>query len=138
LTVQLHDYTPGIAPSGLFWTVRVPDNAVRISNHAATIRMDHVRVTDSFSFLGPVEVPASASFGISWEATGPVRHLVPGSDDPTDPTNLSGTFRDARATGTFSARSITQPGGVPFSIEGAPGVAVWAELGKERNGRFVK
>jgi hypothetical protein len=25
---QIHDFNPGIAPSGLFWTVRLPDDSV--------------------------------------------------------------------------------------------------------------
>jgi hypothetical protein len=138
LTVQLHDYNSDIAASGLFWTVRVPNDAVQISSHAATIHIEELPVIDAFTFLGSVEVPATASYDIRWEATGPVRHLDPGSDDPTDPTNLSGIFRDVTATGTFSATSITHPGGGPFSIHGAVGVAIWGELGNERNGRFVK
>jgi hypothetical protein len=138
LTVQLHDYNGGIAPSGLFWTARVPDNAVQVSSHAATIEVHDLPVVDSFQIFGPVEVPATASYAIRWEATGAVRHLDPSSDDPSDPTNLSATFRDVTATGTFSASSITHPGGGPFSIHGVIGVAVWGELGNERNGRFVK
>jgi len=29
-THQLHDISPGIAPSGLFWTVRIPDRWVSV------------------------------------------------------------------------------------------------------------
>jgi hypothetical protein len=94
-------------------------------------------VIDSFVIFGPNPVPATCSFQYSLEATGEVRHLVPGSSDPNDPTSLRGLFRDAAGSGTFSAQSVTVPGGPPFSFEGAAAVAIWAEVGNERNGRFI-
>ena len=138
MTVQVHDYNPGIAPSGLFWTTRIPDDAVSTSANAATIKVQDLPVTDSFVIFGPNQVPATVSYNLAWQATGEVRHLAPSSDDVTDPTRLRATFRDAAATGTFSAQSITMPGGGPFSFHGAVGVAIWAEVGHASNGRFAK
>lgn len=103
-----------------------------------TFAIEDLDVLDSFQIFGPIEVPAVVSYDLNFVATGPMRHLRPSSADPLDPTNLSGQFRDALATGTFSASSITEPGGVPFSIEGAFGSTefTWAEIGMMRNGLF--
>jgi hypothetical protein len=137
LSIQHHDYTPGIASSGLFWTIQVPDKAVSISAHTVSIALEDVPVIDSFVIFGPNPVPATCSFQYSLEATGEVRHLEPASSDPNDRFSLRGLFRDAAGSGTFSAQSITMPGGAPFSFENAVAVAVWAEIGSERNGSFI-
>ena len=78
------------------------------------------------------------SYEINFTATGPMRRLRPSSDDPTDPTSLSAQFRDALGTGTFSASSVTELGGDPFSITGAFASTelTWAEMGTMRNGWF--
>jgi len=138
-TTQVHDYNPGIAPSGLFWTIRVPESAFSRDENSATISLGDLGIVDSFQFLSGVEVPATVSYEITWTATGPVRHLRPVSDDPLDPRNLAGEFRDALATGTFSGRSVTALGGSEFTFEGnASSEFVWAEMGTERNGWFLK
>jgi hypothetical protein len=95
-------------------------------------------VVDTFQIFGPDEVPAVVSYEINFTATGPMRQLRPSSNDPLDPTNLSGQFRDALGTGTFSASSVTEPGGDPFSITGAFASTefTWAEIGTMRNGWF--
>jgi hypothetical protein len=100
--------------------------------------VESLPVVDSFTIFGPVEVPATVSFDITWTGMGPVRHLRPGSTDPEDPTNLAAEFRDATAVGSFSGTSLTMPGGVPFSFQGdASTEFTWAEMGKERNGFFL-
>ena len=115
----------------------MPDDAVSTSANAATIKVQDLQVTDSFVIFGPNPVPATVSYDIAWQATGEVRHLAPSSNDLNDPTRLRATFRDAAATGTFSAQSITMPGGGPFSFHGAVGVAIWAEVGHDSNGQFA-
>ena len=37
-STQLHDFNPGIAPSGLFWTVRMDDDAFHARPRAGTAR----------------------------------------------------------------------------------------------------
>jgi len=93
---------------------------------------------DSFVIFGPDEVPAVVSYDLEFTPTGPLRILAPSSDDPLDPTNLSGQFRDALATGYFTASSVTEPGGEPFSITAqfASSEFAWAEMGMMRNGSF--
>lgn len=138
LTIQQHDYTPGIAPSGLFWTVPMSDNAMRRQGHTVRYTATNFPVVDTFQIFGPDGVPATVTFDITWVASGAVRHLRPASSDPNDPTAFAGEFRNALATGTFSGTSVTEFGGGPFSFAGtASSAGVFAETGTERNGFFV-
>ena len=137
--MQAHDYNADIAPSGLFWTIRVPDETLTLDEAAGTahVSMTNVPVVDSFQILSGTEVPAMASFDITWTATGAPRQLRPGSSDPLDPTNLAGQFKDAVATGNFSASSVTEFGSTtPFSFT-AFAASAWGEMGHEQNGSFL-
>ena len=137
-TIQHHDYQPGIAPSGLFWTVPIPGDAYRRQGDTIQYSLTDFALEDSFTFLGPVGVPATVTFDITWVASGPVRHLRPTSSDPNSATAFAAEFRNAVATGSFSGTSVTQLGGDPFSFAGtASSAGVFAETGTERNGSFL-
>ena len=47
-STQKHDFEPGIAPSGLFWTIAVPPEAVELSpgSGEARFEMEDVAVPD--------------------------------------------------------------------------------------------
>ena len=93
-------------------------------------------IIDSFVFLGEDSVPATVSFDITWTGSGQRHHYKPGSDDPTDPTNFNGKFRDAVATGTFSGSNSD---GFSFTSDpGATSAGLFAEIGTESNGSFLK
>jgi hypothetical protein len=95
-----------------------------------------ISLIDSFQFLGQDSVPATVSFDITWTASGTRSHFKPGSNDPTDPTNFDGKFRQAVATGTFSGSNAD---GFSFTSDpGATSAGIFAEVGIERNGSFVK
>jgi hypothetical protein len=136
----VHDFNGGIRPSGLFWTVDLPDEAFRFTRNGrhAVLQAKHVPVVDSFTFLPipPVNViPATVSFKVRWEATGPLMELGSGTAvPPTDRAAFLGRFREARATGSFSGRELG------FSFKSDPGASSdlgFAELGRERNGAFL-
>lgn len=132
--MQVHDFNGTINPSGLFWIVQVPDSALTVTGRTVRVQVDNVAVVDNFTFLGPNEVPATASFDITWTSFGKVQHYRPQSTDPTDPTNFAGEFRLATATGSFSASE----GGFAFtSTPGATSAGIFAETGTERNGSFL-
>ena len=101
--------------------------------------MTDVPLVDSFEFLGGNEVPGVASFDITWTPTGAPRHLQPASSNPLDRRNLAGQFKDAVATGTFSASSVTEFGSTtPFSFTAfASSEFGWGEMGNEQNGSFL-
>jgi hypothetical protein len=135
----VHDYNPGIEPSGLFWTAQLPAPSLTGGPDGATLTVENLDVIDIFFFGNPGPwVPGVVSYEINFTATGEMRHLRPSSDDPLDPTNLTAQFRDAFASGTFSAESVTEPGGEPFSFTGAFASTefTWAEIGMMRNGWF--
>ena len=131
--MQLHDFNGGIQPSGLFWIVQVPDDALEIEGHTAELNVEHASVIDDFQFLAPGAVPATVSIHMKWTASGDVHHHEPGSSDPTDPTNFDGDFRAAIATGTFSGSEL----GFSFTSR-ASSESTFAEMGHERNGVFLR
>ena len=118
----------------------MPNHAVQIRPRSARVHVEDLEVVDTFFFGGPDEVPATISFDITWLPTGAPRVLTPESDDPLGPTYFVGIFRDAVAEGSFSAESITEPGGGPFSFTDAFATSepVWGEMGFEANGVFIE
>jgi len=136
LTVQLHDFNGGIAPSGLFWTVPIPDHAFEVKGKRARLRLGELPVVDSYVIFGPTEDDALVSMDLVWEASEKKRHIRPGSSDPTDPTAFAGEFRNAVATGSFSGVNLGS--GFRFHAEGATSEGIFAEIGHERNGFFLK
>ena len=144
--LQLHDLNGGISASGLCWTVRVPDAALKVSDDlkAVTLHVADATVVDTRQRFGDANVPATISLDVTWTSAGPPHHHTPGSTDPMDPTNFDGKFRIAQAAGTvsgsnaegFSFRTVgTISSAGVSSVLGIPG---WAEMGIERNGSFLK
>ena len=129
---QLHDFNGSVAPSGLFWTVRIPDSALTRHGQSVTMHIKDIEIVDSFVFGGSSEIPATVSFDLTWTAASGVRHLRPGSSDPTDPTNLAGEFRTADVAGTFSGSNSDG-----FTFSGAADQSLFSEFGTERNGSFL-
>jgi hypothetical protein len=131
----VHDFNPGILPSGLFWVVQLPRDAFTVSHDGrrASLEAEDVCVLDSFQFLGPTSVAASVSFTVRWEATGRRERRGRGSAVPaTDPAAFLGRFAPARATGVFSGSEV----GFGFHGRGDTD-DTFAELGPERNGVFL-
>jgi hypothetical protein len=94
-----------------------------------------VPVVDSFQLGNPIQTPAIVSFRVEWRATGPAEQRGRGTAVPaTDPAAFLGEFAIARAIGWFSGAEFG------FSFRSEPGVSSdrgFAELGRERNGRFL-
>ena len=69
-THQKHDISPGIAPSGLFWTVRIPDSWVSVDDDdlddGARMRVDDLHLLD---------------YGTLANSLGVARNVVRGSYD---------------------------------------------------------
>jgi hypothetical protein len=134
---QVHDNNGGILASGLFWTVPLDDDAIRVSRDGRrlVLRARDVPVIDSFQFFGPNQIPASVSFHVEWRATGPFVDRGRGTDvPPTDPAAFLGRFAVARSTAMFEGSEFG------FGFRSDPGVSTdrgFAELGRERNGVFL-
>jgi len=132
----VHDFNGGIQPSGLFWIVELPDRAFKVSRDGAhaVLEAKDVSVVDSFQFGGPVQVPASVSFTVRWDASGPRQRRGSGAGvPPTDPTAFLGDFAFARSTARFSGHEL----GFSFHSDRATTDRGFAEMGPERNGIFL-
>ena len=135
---QVHDNNGGIFPSGLFWTVQLPDDAFRI-NHSGTVaqlRLQDVSLFDQFVFGGPIGIPSTVNLSVRWEATGSRVHRGKGKTVPADDISaFSGELAFARSTATISGSEFG------FRFKTDPGATTdpngFAEMGSESNGAFL-
>ncbi len=133
---QVHDLNGSIWPSGLFWTVPLPDSALTITRggRRAQLTATKVPVIDSFQILSGEAVPATVSFDVTWSTEGSPQALGSGSSvGPTDPAAFTGSFYAARATGKFTGQEL----GFSFSTGNISSDQGFAELGTERNGSYL-
>jgi hypothetical protein len=134
---QVHDINGGVLASGLFWTLPLDDNALHVSDDGrrAVLDVEHIQVIESYRLFGPNTTPATLSFHIEWQATGPfVQRGKDATVAPTDPAAFLARFAVARSTAQFEASEFG------FSFSSGPGVSTdqgFAEMGRERNGAFV-
>ena len=134
--------SPGIAPSGLFWTVRIPNGWVHVDDddlddgarmHVEELRLlDYGTLANSLGFITPQTPPsrAVASFDLRWSGeTGPASATDPGPNRFT----YHGIF--THATLAWSASVPSQH----FKFKSAAASTsheTFAELVRERNGSF--
>jgi hypothetical protein len=137
----VHDFNGGIGPNGAFWIVQVPDDAVKTTEDTLTISLTNVAVVDQIAFpgdifLGSSGAPTKLSLTMTFQKTGkPPRTVRPTSADPLSPFTWAGEMSDATYSGTFS---VAYDDG-KFSAKGSFGATqVFAEMGTERNGSFVR
>jgi hypothetical protein len=79
-SVQVHDFEPGIAPSGLFWTIPIAPWAIEVDpgRGRARLRAERVAVSDFHDFFNAVglssppipPVPSHVSFDVRWPGSG--------------------------------------------------------------------
>jgi hypothetical protein len=146
LSSQLHDFSPYLLPNGLFWTVKVPNNALTINaDGSITLHLVDVPVDDAFTFpppqqavpgISPIQlIPAKLSLDITYLKGGNPRHVRPTSHDPLSPLNWAGMMWDSTNSGTFS---LSYDDG-SFSASGSfASNGNFGEMGFERNGVFVR
>jgi hypothetical protein len=140
---QIHDYEPGISPTGVFWTVPVPKDAVQVHQGAgrAVLEMTDMPIQDFFNFPNSVShaIPpedALVSFRVEWNVEGPWRTV----DNPTEAFRFR--FRESTdANGASIVWSAQNLGASGFSFQSDPAADstnVYANLGRERNGVFYQ
>lgn len=132
---------PGIAPSGLFWTTALPEDAVDVDFDDGTAEMQasNVRLMD-FGNIGnglfgggPPPVPATASFLVRWTAGAADEDDV----DPVRVVNTSDGHAGEFVRGTAQMEWSATVG--DFDFMSAPigtSSSAFAEIGRERNGSF--
>jgi hypothetical protein len=136
---QVHDFEPGIAPSGLFWTISIAPSAISVDPGSGRARLhaDNVPVTDFHNFFiavglsqpPPDPLPSHVSFDVRWTGNG-TRQVI-----RDDTFRFNGHYVNCGATISFTASN--DGGDVIYSSDaagqynvGQPGV------GHERNGVF--
>jgi len=144
VTKQIHDYAPAIAPSGLFWTMplhpnslKVEFNSARASMHAEGLSVPDAHdlansLTHGQGLLNPpippiAAVPATVSFDVRWS----------GEISRATVVNEAQNFRgDFIKTGSTIEWSSDQRGFFFDSEEPNPARNLGAVIGRERNGVF--
>jgi hypothetical protein len=143
-TQQEHDWEPGIAPSGLFWTIPIAPSTLDFDpgTGEARMRMSNLAVPDYHDFFnaigggGPDPRPSHVSFDVRWAGHG---DRVALHDDTygfegryvTGPSTISFTASDDDSDVVYTS----DPGGQynPGPDEGGSGSPA---VGHERNGVF--
>ena len=131
---QIHDYNPGIASNGVFWTIAMPDSAVdvapgagRARYHAVNLPMPDYGDFVSSIFPGTSE-PAVVSFDVRWD------EIQERTNRRNTADGFSGEFVVTKATAEWSSRQA----GFEFRSDPAStSVSEHAIVGHERNGVFV-
>ena len=139
---QVHDYEPGIAKTGLFWTVPVPRESIAYAADLSTARfaLSNLQIEDHHDFLNSIGLAdpsikvihdTKVSFDTRWEATeGPTTLTV---DDPAAHLHYTGDFRKSRATIAWSAWEPSLH--FAFATDSTPQTNPQpAVIGRERNG----
>jgi hypothetical protein len=139
-TGQVHDFEPGIEPSGLFWTIPISPSAIVVNPQSGTARLRIVDLAlpdyhDFFNSVGldpspKPPLPSHVSFDVRWE----------GGDDPVsladDVFGFAGTFVGGPATISFAARNDGAHV-LYWSDPGGQTNVGTAAVGRERNGVFL-
>jgi hypothetical protein len=131
---MVHDFAPPIAPSGLFWTVPVPDDAltVNLADGTAELHMRELELLDSYSIPnniagGPTE-PATVGFELYWSNPTAVTSEVNTAQ------GYAGTFLDVTSALEWSGQTaefvfVSDPASTSTSLFGL--------IGYEANGAFL-
>ena len=132
---QLHDFEPGIAPSGLFWTIPIDGGAVDASpgRGRARYRLEDFALNDFHDFFtaispSPPDVPSHVSFEVTWSGGNDHQRVADTTFD------FTGTFVTSDATDRLHRVERRHGRGLHLK----PGRPDYdgAGVGHERNGVF--
>lgn len=128
---QIHDFNPGIAPDGLFWTQPLDKHSVAVNpgTGRAVLEVHDLPMPDYHDFVSSVtggpSIPGVVSFRVEWEASHD-RHRYRYA-----PNQWQGTFVQTNATCSWSGRTAE----AEFSTD-TNNPAIFAEVGHQRSGVF--
>jgi hypothetical protein len=134
--VQVHDFSPGTQPNGLFWTAQLLHNAfkVRDGGRSARLRLREQPLLDTFTLGGPLAIAAQVNLDVTWDATSKPSARGKGKGvASTSPAAFSGDFAEADCRGKVSGFET----GFAFETGPLRAMDFFAELGQERNGSFL-
>ncbi|MGH8993291.1 MAG: hypothetical protein ACRDYV_07235 [Acidimicrobiia bacterium] len=133
--IQVHDFSPGVSETGLFWTVPVAPDTVVFDDalDSVSLRIPSLDMPDAVNLAnsladGPT-FPGNVAFEVVWTASGPAEPVH------SEAHGFAGEFRDAQATVAWSGRT-EQSRYQSDPPEGSR--TVFAVVGRERNGVFLR
>jgi hypothetical protein len=132
-TNQIHDYNPGIASNGVFWTIAIPDGAVDVNpgKGRARFAMRDVAIPDYGDFVNSIlrgpSTPAVASFDVRW------KDIQSRYNTRQPDWGFAGEFVTTKASIEWSAE---QEGFSFHSDPASASITDYAIVGHERNGVF--
>lgn len=143
----MHDFNAGITSNGLWWLVKVPDDAVKVEHDPRTdavtvhVDIDNVAILDQFQFpggagnnLGMDGVPATVSYHATFVTTGAKRKVSPTTRNGLSPFSWAGEMWPSSNSGTFSVRYRDGT----FAAQGNfDSTGNFGEVGYERNGSYL-
>jgi hypothetical protein len=138
----VHDWEPGIAASGLFWTIPISPGSIKAdsSSGRARYRVEALKIGDYHDFFNAVgvgtPVPSRVGFDVAWSGGGtPVDLRDPtftfGGSYVPGPARISFVASDDRSGVTY--RSVAQG---QYNLTLDQGGAGKPAVGVERNGRY--
>jgi hypothetical protein len=131
----VHDWEPGIKPSGLFWTIPMPASAFsHQGGTSARFSAQGLPMPDYHDFFNaispsPTTRPGHVSFDVRWAGKGRRQHIR----DTTF--GFAGDYVGGTATIAFTARDDAR-GVVYTSLPGGQTTVGSSAVGFERNGVF--
>jgi hypothetical protein len=141
---QEHDFEPGIAPNGLFWTIPAARAAIEVDPGAGRARLhatdvpvaDYHDIVNAIFGGGPDPVPSHVSFDVQWSGGGSrqsIRDTTFGfvGQFVAGPAHVSFTAKNDAGDVVFSSNAAGQYNPTP-----AQGGAGMPAVGHERNGVF--
>jgi hypothetical protein len=133
-TTQVHDFEPGIRPSGLFWTTRIGHDAVEAQDlDDARMQRRHMAMPDFHDILNalspsPKTTPGHVTFDVRWDGHDRRRHIHDNAF------RFAGEFRPAR--GHIDFRVSDDGSDVVYTSDASGQTTVSGGIGHERNGVF--
>jgi hypothetical protein len=137
-SVQVHDFNPGIASSGLFWTIPIEPGAVKfdLASGEARLRVQALKIEDYHDILNSIglvpptpPLPSRVSFEVRWAGHGDPFDL----NDPTF--GFMGHYVTGPATISFTASNDGSRVVYRSDPTGQTNVGLPA-VGTEQNGVF--
>ena len=138
---QIHDLNPSsFPPTGLFWTVRIPESGVEVhpGDGYASMEARNVSILDYGDIVnalfggGPAAIPGTVSFKVVWN--GVLDRVKIRNTDP-----VYGGFGGSFVYNTAQMEWTARVGDYRFvSAPLATSSSVFALLGQERNGAFFE
>jgi len=134
-TEQIHDFEPGIAPSGLFWTIPISQSAIDASpgSGRARFQLNGLALEDYHDFFSAIApdadgVPSHVSFDVLWKGRGDHARITDSDFGYT------GTFVGGDASISFTAWNDQT--NIVYTSDAGGQTTIGAGVGHERNGVF--